>query len=214
MRLLYPPCCISCQDTHAHDSAYLTCFCKICEKTIVLAKPPKTSGTTKDWAIFNYRGAIKNTLLKWKSQQRWDYGKKLIQYSLHALQKQSNFSLFMSSVDLIVPIPPAFFRTLKRGLHPVDYFAKSVAQEYHKKTHFKALKRIHQSRQTAHNKQDRMEQSKNLFTLHKPNKELKNAHVLIIDDIKTTGATLQAAKMQLKHYGVSKISTLVIAEVI
>ena len=58
------------------------------------------------------------------------------------------------------------------------------------------------------NKVDRQQELKNVFTLNKNEYNLNNKKVLIIDDIFTTGATVNEISKILKLNGVRKIFVL------
>jgi len=57
--------------------------------------------------------------------------------------------------------------------------------------------------------QDRIKNVKNAFTA--ASVDLKGAHVLLIDDVKTSGATLKACARTLKRAGAIRIDIAVLA---
>jgi ComF family protein len=99
----------------------------------------------------------------------------------------------MNTVDMIIPIPlhPVKFR--RRGFNQSEEIAKGIAYIMKKPIDCSTLKRIkHRSSQTYKGRYDRWENAEGIFTVTAP-ELLRNKHILLIDDIVTTGATLEAA---------------------
>ena len=61
------------------------------------------------------------------------------------------------------------------------------------------------------NKEERAENVKNVYKITS-NKEIINKNILLIDDIYTTGATLNECSRMLKQAGAKKIDVLTIAK--
>jgi ComF family protein len=103
---------------------------------------------------------------------------------------------FLSSIDCIIPIPMHFMKQAKRGYNP----AAEVALGLGKEADIQVADNLRASRphrtQTALTLDQRRENTRNLFTVKRP-EELQNKHILLLDDICTTGATLLSASETL-----------------
>lgn len=99
---------------------------------------------------------------------------------------------FFSDIDVLIPIPMHFFKQAKRGYNPAEQLAIGLSAETGIPTmnNLKA-RRAHRT-QTSLTLQERRENTANLFVI-KDEEQLKGKHILLIDDICTTGSTLLAA---------------------
>ncbi len=117
------------------------------------------------------------------------------------------------TIDLIVPIPLHPKKLKKRGYNQLSYFGKTLAEnintEYDEKL---LLKNRNNPSQTKKNADERRENVTNLFYVSNPEK-LINKHILIIDDVMTTGATLESAINELLKIEGVKVSVATISVV-
>jgi len=96
---------------------------------------------------------------------------------------------FFKDIDGIIPVPLHWRKTLKRGYNQSEYFAYGISDATGLPTLDKAMKRTVNTRtQTRLHKSDRWSNVQDIFT---PNKGIDESyrHILIIDDVITTGAT-------------------------
>jgi len=100
---------------------------------------------------------------------------------------------------LIVPIPLHRRQLRKRGFNQSELLAKELAQELEIEYNSGILKRIKNTKsQTKLNRSERKENVKDAFSLT-GKIELENRTILLVDDVTTTGATLnEAAKILRK----------------
>ena len=102
--------------------------------------------------------------------------------------------------DCIVPVPlhPARFR--ERGFNQAELLAKILGQRINL-TLSRALERIrYTTTQTAFDRTERMENLRDAFRLRKK-MDVRGLHVLLIDDVLTTGSTLSECARVLKEAG-------------
>jgi ComF family protein len=113
--------------------------------------------------------------------------------------------------DFVVPIPIHPAKRRERGFNQSDIIAKSVSEELGLNYNDKILVRSKYTiTQTLLNKDERMKNVANVFSLTKT-AEIRNKSVLLIDDVLTTGSTINFAAEILIKSGASKVGTATIA---
>ena len=115
---------------------------------------------------------------------------------------------FFEGVDCIVPVPLHEKKKRKRGYNQSEQLAIGVSDIIHLPIVNKALRRKHfvksQTRLSRHERQENVE---DIFEL-RDSSQLEGKHVLLIDDICTTGATLIACIDALRNIPGIRLSVL------
>ena len=113
--------------------------------------------------------------------------------------------------DFIVAVPLHRHKERKRGFNQVDTFGEALASRFKAKYSKDNLVRIYKSEtQTKKSRFARWLNVKEIFSL-KNDKLFKNKRILLIDDVVTTGATLDACCHELSKTPGIKISIATIA---
>ena len=117
----------------------------------------------------------------------------------------------LDDIDVIIPIPLHPKKLKSRGFNQSEWFAKGLAKILEKPLDLNSFERVHEtSTQTKKKKYQRWENVEGIFNL-KDKKALINKHLLLVDDVITTGATIEAAWMALKDVEGIKVSVASIA---
>ena len=119
--------------------------------------------------------------------------------------------MYAETPDFIMPIPLYKRRRLERGYNQSSMLAEGIATTIESQVLEHILTRDRPTRsQTGLSKEERHKNVEAAFSVRNPN-PLKNKHVLLVDDILTTGATLVTATKPLLDAGVRLISIATLA---
>lgn len=108
-------------------------------------------------------------------------------------------SHFFDDIDAIVPVPLHYTKLASRGYNQSQFLAEGISRVIGIPV-IKALKALHEhSTQTHKDAAERMMNTQGMFAASKRHcKELDGKHLLIVDDVVTTGSTLLACATALK----------------
>jgi ComF family protein len=114
-------------------------------------------------------------------------------------------------IDLILPVPLHPKKKKKRGFNQSEIIAVGMASVTGKELNAKCLyRRTYSDTQTRKTKYERWENVEKIFSLRDP-EMLSGKHLLLVDDVITTGATLEAcAQVLMKTEGI-RISVAAVA---
>lgn len=116
-----------------------------------------------------------------------------------------------AEIDVIVPVPLHQRKEKKRGFNQSEWIANGIAKVLKKPVNTTLLNRkIFTSTQTKRNRYERWQNVENVFVLNNPD-EIENKHVLLVDDVVTTGATLEACAIHILKQPGTKVSIATLA---
>jgi ComF family protein len=115
------------------------------------------------------------------------------------------------STSILVPIPTATSRVRERGFDHALELTKMYAR-LHDLPYQQLLARTTQKRQLGASRKNRIANVSDAFRLaDNPSLDLRATTIILIDDVATTGATLQEAAKVLKMAGAANIKAVVFA---
>ncbi len=104
---------------------------------------------------------------------------------------------FFDGIDLIIPVPLSKKRYRQRGYNQCDYIAKGISKVTSIDISNKSIERmVNTDTQTAKGRMDRWKNTEGIFRI-KDATTLTGKHILLVDDVATTGATLHACTSAL-----------------
>lgn len=163
----------------------------------------RASSLKRVWVRTELSGLARDVLHAYKFERAQAAAPLLAGYMSGILPK-------LTSDTVIIPVPTATSRFRQRGY---DH-AKLLARELAGLTGLvmsPALSRLNQSRQVGTKRGERLNQLMNAFWVNRQSL-LAGARILLIDDVVTTGATLEEAARILKRAGARTVDAAVFAQ--
>jgi len=111
---------------------------------------------------------------------------------------------------IVVPIPTATSRVRERGYDHARLMGRDIANSNNLRL-VTGLSRLDQARQVGAKRDVRLSQLKGAFRVSQ-RRLIVGAHILLVDDVLTTGATLEEAALTLKMAGAKKVDAIVFAQ--
>lgn len=155
--------------------------------------------------IFPYGSVLQESLFKLKYGKRQEYGDFYGQIAaVYSREIIRNWG-----VEVMIPIPLHRKRMEKRGYNQAELIAEALGRALHIPVDSRLMKRKVNTRpQKELNSRERKQNMKDAFLLKGENRYRR---VLLVDDIYTTGSTIEAAAELLKRHGTEKVFFLTIA---
>jgi ComF family protein len=154
-----------------------------------------------------FEDPLKDLIHFLKYQRRWAAG----DFLAERLLAKPEVRALIRSADVLVPVPLHPFRHFTRGYNQAAVVARFLSKKLGKPI-ARPLKRVRntESQTNLRSRQKRVENLKDAFELRSA-KPVRDKRVLVIDDVMTTGATLQSVARALKPAEPAALDALVIA---
>lgn len=115
------------------------------------------------------------------------------------------------TVDLIVPVPLHPKKLRKRGYNQSAWIARGMSESMQKPVETNNLfRKVHSPTQTKKTRLERWQNVEGIFDVREP-ESFAGKHILLVDDVATTGATLEACAVTLLNCGNTKVSAATLA---
>lgn len=119
---------------------------------------------------------------------------------------------FFEGIDLIIPVPLSKKKQRKRGYNQCDYIAQGISQIIGADLHTHCIERtVNTDTQTRKSRSERWKNTEKIFQVTHAN-TLKGKHILLVDDVATTGATLHACTSAILKVPNVRISIFTLAK--
>ncbi|MDD5129120.1 MAG: ComF family protein [Candidatus Omnitrophica bacterium] len=229
--LIYPNCCLACKNKIGPAKEQVL-ICGQCWNGIERNLPPfcvscgrrlDRTGTTKNicsnclktrfyfdraFSPCIYTGTIKQLIHEFKYS-----GKDYLGEPFGKLMNEfiKDYRLPIEYLDFIIPVPLHRSRMREREFNQAQVLSEQVAKEFNKKVLSDVLVRNRPTRtQTELTPEQRRKNVERSFTV-KDTRAVKDANLLLIDDVLTTGVTSSEAAKTLKDSGAKIIFVMTLA---
>lgn len=129
----------------------------------------------------------------------------------HMIAEKLIESPAFNNIDLIIPVPLHWSKAKKRGYNQSQLIAEGIAAILHIPLNTNSLQRCKTTAtQTGKGRYNRFENMQTAFSIIDKT-AIQGKHILLIDDVITTGATLEACGLALFEANISKLSIATIA---
>ncbi len=216
--LVYPRVCMACgNNLYKHEEVICTlCLYHLPKTNFHLEKDNPISKlfwgrvnieTAAACYYFNKGDNLQHLIHKFKYKRQKEIGAFIGKIYGIELKKSPLFS----NVDIVVPVPLHPRKEKKRGYNQSEIFGKAIAESMNAVLYADVLYRTTASEtQTKKSRYRRWENVKEIFAL-KNQELLRGKHVLLVDDVITTGATIEACAQILSQIPDIKISIVTMA---
>lgn len=204
LEVLFPTRCIICRKPMEPESIRI---CSHCRRVLPYAKRGEITGHLFSGcsAAFHYQEPLRNAILRYKFQGRQSYGKTFGHFVAEAVAWD------LEGAALVTWAPLSKKRLRKRGYDQAKLLAQAAAEELglplaptlEKVRNTKVQSRLRRADQRKANVKDAYRPLKGL--------DLTGQRVLLIDDICTTGATLDSCTKALLEAGAVDVTCGVLA---
>lgn len=182
-----PPRCYSCYAL-SPDSAVCT-------------KCRRKSPLKHVWVATEYSDTAKRLIHSYKFKHTREAAKLIAKFI------EDNLPYLNDAIVMAVPTASGSIR--QRGFDHAQLIAKELAK-YIRLPYLNAIHRSCQAKQVGHNRRQRLEQLGGIFRVS--SSQVKDMDILLVDDVVTTGATLEEVARTLKRAGVKTINAAVFAQ--
>lgn len=205
---IFPPICGFCGKI---DTKYI---CKDCLKivnTIALNKKDYYSNKffKKHLYIFQYEDIIREKILKFKFENE----AYLHRTFAEAILNNTENIRFIEQYDYLIPVPIHKKRKEQRGYNQSELIARAISDEV-KNIKFQTniiKKDKNIVPQSTLNQKEREKNIKNVYKVIN-NEKIKNKKILLLDDIYTTGSTVNECSRLLVEEGCKEVGILTVAK--
>ncbi len=157
--------------------------------------------------VFEKDGLVQNLIHNLKYRGREEIGQELGIWLGNELSKSIDYQ----DIDSIIPVPLHPRRLRERGFNQVEKFGKEIAKKLDAEyVDFVLKKNSYNQKQSKNSRLTRWKNTSETFGIQNESL-LENKHILIVDDIVTTGATIEACVNVLKIIPGIKISVATMA---
>ncbi len=216
---IFVPRCLACGQMlirPSHVSGIHRCFCEICTNAVLPLEPSHCPRCAEPFSA-STRTHLCGTCLSHPPPFQaihtgFEYGGPLAQAIARYKYQPAPFMARelagllptppVNAVDLVMPVPLHPKKLTQRGFNQSALLARFLSRKMQRPCDFSALRRTrHGDAQVGKSKQERIRNMKTAFHVPDRRHDIAGRHILLVDDVVTTTATVRAAANALKIQG-------------
>lgn len=203
---IFPPICVLC------GKIEINWICENCKKRIDKFYENKIIINNKNFYkllyIFNYEGIIRKLIIDYKFNDK-SY---INNFFSNIILNDKYDCDILKKYDIIISVPLSQKRYNERGYNQTDLIAKNISKKLNIVYKSDMIKKVKDTkRQSLLDKKSRNENIKNAFMFNKKY-DIQNKSVILLDDVYTTGSTINECCRILRKEKVKNILVLIIAK--
>jgi ComF family protein len=218
LSLLFPDNCLSCSDSLNKGEKMLCSRCRYELPKTNFHKEDMNDLNKKFWGRVDIRyalaylkfhkgGMAQKILYQVKYQGKKDAAKMLGQWYGEELADYG----FHEKFEMIVPVPLHKAKLRKRGYNQSDSLAEGLSEGLNINWSPSVLARVEEkTSQTSKSRIERWDNVKTIYQVHEP-EAVYGKKVLIVDDVMTTGATIESCAVEILGKGAKEVSVATLA---
>ena len=219
LNLIYPNRCPLCDELLSPKDTYVCGLCR--EKVNFLGEPrcckcgrpiaagdeeycyacaKKTNYFEEGFAPFAYGGSFVRSMMRFKYGHRAEYA----DFYAAAIWHYGREKLPKWNIQAVLPVPVHRIRRIRRGYNQAEEIARRLAEKLQVPDYYKSIHRIKNTRpQKNLNDLQRRHNMRNTFRFDADLRLPEN--ILIVDDIFTTGSTVNTLAALARHHGAKHV---------
>ena len=208
LNLIYPQTCGICSKI-SKEAICKRCQNKISENYVCQIHNYSHQSFTRHLYMFNYEGIIRERIIQYKFSNKAYLNEMFTNFII----KNKKICGFLKNYDIIIPVPISKKRKLKRGYNQSEIIARKVSKELKSlKLETNVLLKVKDN--VAQSTLSKEERAKNVKDAYKVQNEqiIKNKRIVLLDDVFTTGSTVEECSRVLKLAGVKQVDVITIAK--
>ncbi|TLM79217.1 ComF family protein [Microbulbifer harenosus] len=168
-----------------------------------LQQPPPQS---RSYVCWNYAYPVAQLVQRFKYRRDFAAGRTLAELAAEQIGRKLHSS---ERPDLLIPVPLHWRKQLTRGYNQAQLIADILGKHWQIPVDGRALRKVtHTGSQQQLRRSQRL---KNLARSFAASPAVEGMHIGLVDDVITTGATVEAATQSLLHSGAVRVSTYALA---
>jgi len=206
---IYPAICEICDTKINLQNTNNNTVCAECLNKIIPFTPVDylKLKDIKVWSACSYEGVTRECIHLFKYKSKLD----LVNPLSSIMLKFANNYLKTDNFDIIIPVPLHSSRFRERGFNQAELIARKLAKGLNLPAHSNIIKRVKLTQaQAGLTKTQRLANLNNAFKV-KNGLPVEDKNVLLIDDVFTTGSTINECAKALLNAGAKSIEALVLA---
>ena len=216
--ILFPPLCVSCENVLLYQEEFVCSACRyhfplndhyrFLQNELtqrLVGKAPVYTGAA--YLSFSKSSSVQTIIHKLKYRDDCHIGR----YLGKCFGMELLISPFYADIDVVVPLPLHQQKKRIRRYNQSEYIAEGIAEGMSLPVNqVDFIRTINTETQTKKSRMERYDNVENAFSCVTPS-AFENKHVLLVDDVFTTGATIASAAQTLIEQCNCKVSIAVLA---